>query len=205
MRVSRGAAPCVVDDWLARVGATERLALVEPILAVSPSDAEALRVVHHALSVPEARARAALILEQVAEAPKTPQRAGCDRSVVGRVNDAPELAAARSRWLMQLLETKSDAAGGSAAPALRGAEAAPGEEELWRSPNRWRVASTSRVRSSKHTRAPSSEILPAETADSLGRRMVEFHEDGSTMPSVFVHLLERVITLCPAAEWAFNA
>jgi len=37
--------------------ANEALALVEPILAANPSDSEALRVVHQALSVPESPGR----------------------------------------------------------------------------------------------------------------------------------------------------
>ncbi|HEY4106281.1 MAG TPA: tetratricopeptide repeat protein, partial [Polyangiaceae bacterium] len=70
--------------------AKEALALVEPILAVNPSDAEALRVVHHALSVPEARARAAVILEQVAEGSEDPSaRADVIVALLAVSNDAP--------------------------------------------------------------------------------------------------------------------
>jgi tetratricopeptide (TPR) repeat protein len=179
--------------------------LVEPILAVNPSDAEALRVVHHALSVPEARAGAAAILERVAEGSEDPAaRADVIEALLAVSNDAPELAAARSRWLMQLLETKSDAPEEALRLALRGAEAAPGEEELW--------AFAEQMARRLDQPAPVAEAyaraidrdLPAEIADSLGRRMVEFHEEWFDDSERVVHLLERVISLCPAAEWAFD-
>lgn len=185
--------------------ASEALALVEPILAVNPSDAEALRVVHHALSVPDARARAAEILERVAEGADDPSaRADVIEALLAVSNDAPELAAARSRWLMQLLETKSDAPEEALRLALRGAEAAPGEEELW--------AFAEQMARRLDQPAPVAEAyaraierdLPAEIADSLGRRVVEFHEEWFDDAERVVHLLERVIALCPAAEWAFD-
>ncbi|HWZ91450.1 MAG TPA: hypothetical protein VNW92_21460, partial [Polyangiaceae bacterium] len=185
--------------------AKEALALVEPILAVNPSDAEALRVVHHALSVPEARARAAVILEQVAEGSEDPAaRADVIEALLAVSNDAPELAAARSRWLMQLLETKSDAPEEALRLALRGAEAAPAEEELWAFAEQMarRLDQPGPV-AEAYARAIERD-LPADTADSLGRRMVEFHEEWFEDSERVVHLLERVIVLCPAAEWAFD-
>jgi golgin subfamily B member 1 len=185
--------------------AKEALALVEPILAVNPSDAEALRVVHHALSVPEARARAAAILEQVAEGSEDPSaRADVIEALLAVSNDAPELAAARSRWLMQLLETKTDAPEEALRLALRGAEAAPGEEELWAFAEQMarRLDQPASV-AEAYARAIERD-LPADTADSLGRRMVEFHEEWFEDTERVVHLLERVIALCPAAEWAFD-
>ena len=185
--------------------AKEALALVEPILAVNPSDADALRVVHHALSVPEARAGAALILERVAEGSDDPAaRADVIEALLAISNDAPELAAARTRWLMQLLETKSDAPEEALRLALRGAEAAPGEEELWAFAEQMarRLDQPGPV-AEAYARAIDRD-LPAETADSLGRRMVEFHEEWFEDSERVVHLLERVIALCPAAEWAFD-
>ncbi len=185
--------------------AKEALALVEPILAVNPSDAEALRVVHHALSVPEARARAAAILEQVAEGSEDPAaRADVIEALLAVSNDAPELAAARSRWLRQLLETKTDAPEEALRLALRGAEAAPAEEELWAFAEQMarRLDQPGPV-AEAYARAIERD-LPAETADSLGRRMVEFHEEWFEDSERVVHLLERVIALCPAAEWAFD-
>ncbi len=185
--------------------AKEALALVEPILAVNPSDAEALRVVHHALSVPDARARAAAILEQVAEGSEDPAaRADVIEALLAVSNDAPELAAARSRWLMQLLETKTDAPEEALRLALRGAEAAPAEEQLW--------AFAEEMARRLDQPAPLAEAyartierdLPAEIADSLGRKIVEFHEEWFDDSERVVHLLERIITLCPAAEWAFD-
>ncbi|MEI9950773.1 MAG: tetratricopeptide repeat protein [Pseudomonadota bacterium] len=185
--------------------ASEALALVEPILAVNPSDAEALRVVHQALSVPESRARAAAILERVAEGSEDPvARADVIEALLAVSNDAPELAAARSRWLMQLLETKTDVPEEALRLALRGAEAAPGEEQLWEFAEQMarRLDQPGPV-AEAYTRAIERE-LPADVADSLGRKVVEFHEEWFDDSERVVHLLERVTALCPAAEWAFD-
>ncbi|MES1178928.1 MAG: tetratricopeptide repeat protein [Myxococcales bacterium] len=185
--------------------AKEALALVEPILAVNPSDAEALRVVHHALSVPEARARAALILEQVAEGSEDPAaRADVIEALLAVSNDAPELAAARSRWLMQLLETKTDAPEEALRLALRGAEAAPAEEQLWAFAEEMaRRLDQPGPLAEAYARTIERE-LPADVADSLGRKIVEFHEEWFDDSERVVHLLERIIALCPAAGWAFD-
>ncbi len=185
--------------------AREALALVEPILALNPSDAEALRVVHQALSVPESRAGAAAILERVAEGSEDPSaRADVIEALLAVSNDAPELAAARSRWLTQLLETKTDVPEEALRLALRGAEAAPGEQQLWEFAEQMarRLDQPGPV-AEAYTRAIERE-LAAEVADSLGRRVVEFHEEWFDDPEQVVHLLERVTALCPAAEWAFD-
>ena len=185
--------------------AAEALALVEPILAANPSDAEALRVVHQALSVPESRAQAAAILERVAEGSEDPAaRADVIEALLAVSNDAPELAAARSRWLMQLLETKTDVPEEALRLALRGAEAAPGEEQLWEFAEQMarRLDQPGPV-AEAYTRTIERD-LPAEIADSLGRKVVEFHEEWFDDSERVVHLLERVTALCPAAEWAFD-
>ena len=185
--------------------AKDALALVEPILAVNPSDAEALKVVHLALSVPESRAQAAAILERVAEGSEDPSaRADVIEALLAVSNDAPELTEARSRWLMQLLETKTDVPEEALRLALRGAEAAPGEGQLWEFAEQMarRLDQPGPV-AEAYTRAIERD-LPAEIADSLGRKVVEFHEEWFDDSERVVHLLERVTALCPAAEWAFD-
>lgn len=185
--------------------AKEALALVEPILSSNPSDAEALRVLHLALSVPDARARAAAILERVAEGSDDPSaRADVIEALLAVSNDAPELADERSRWLLQLLETKSDAPEEGLRLALRGAEAAPAEQRLWEFAEEMarRLDQPAPV-AEAYGRAIERQ-LPPEIADSLGRRVVEFQEEWFDEPDRVVQLLERVIELCPGAEWAFD-
>ena len=178
---------------------------MEPILALNPSDAEALRVVHQALSVPEARARAAAVLEQVAEGSEDPAaRADVIEALLAVANEAPELAAARSRWLMQLLETKTDAPEEALRLALRGAEAAPSEEQLWEFAEAMaRRLDQPQPLSEAYARTIERDLAP-DIANSLGRKIVEFHEEWFDDPERVVHLLERVVALCPAAEWAFD-
>ncbi len=183
----------------------QALALIERVLFENPSDPDALRLVHQALSVPETRASAAAILEQVAERSEDPAaRADVIEALLLVSNDAPELAAARSRWLMQLLETKADVPEEALKLALRGAEAAPAEQQLWAFAEQMaRRLDQPALVAEAYARAI-ERALPAEVADSLGRTMVEFQEEWFDEPERVVRLLERVLTLCPAADWAFG-
>ncbi len=185
--------------------AEEALNLVERVSLANPNDPDALRLLHRALAVPAARARAAAILEQVAERSDDPAaRADVIEALLQVSNDAPELSAARSRWLMKLLDTKADAPEEALRLALRGAEAAPGESQLWAFAEQMaRRLDQPALVAEAYARAI-DRTLPADVADSLGRNMVEFHEEWFDEPERVVRLLERVLTLCPAATWAFD-
>ncbi|HYQ17411.1 MAG TPA: hypothetical protein VEQ58_16675, partial [Polyangiaceae bacterium] len=108
------------------------LSLAESVLEKQPSDADALRIVHQALGIAATRTRAAMLLERMAEGAEDPDaRADVIEALLAVAAAAPELAEARSRWMRQLLDTKLDQPEEALKLALRGAEAAPGEEELW--------------------------------------------------------------------------
>lgn len=183
----------------------DALELVTPILEKNPSDTEALRVVYHALTAPESRARAAAVLERVAEASEDPAaRADVIEALLAASAEAPELAEAHSRWLKQLLETKTDEPEEALRLSLRGAEAAPGEDELWNVAEQMaRKLDQPGPVAEAYSRAIERKLAP-EVADSLGRRMVEFYEEWFDDAERVVQLLQRVLDLCPSATWAFE-
>ncbi len=183
----------------------EAVEMCVPILEKTPGESEALRLLHRALSVPEARARAAELLERVAEAAgDAATRADVIEALLAVTADAPELAAARSRWLTQLLKTKEDEPENAMRVALRGAEAAPSEEELWNVAEEMaRRLNNPNPVAEAYEHILERKLSP-ELADTLGRRMVEFHEEWFDNPERVIKLLERILDLSPGATWAFD-
>lgn len=184
---------------------SEALAMVRPIVAANPSDMDALRIVHRALALAETRAEAAQLLEQAAEAFEDPaRRADVMEALLAVSAEAPELSAARNRWLTQLLETKVDAPEEALRIALRGAEAAPAELGLWKAAESMaRRLDAPNAVVDAYTRAFERSLPPA-VAEELGQRMVEFYGEWFDEPERVVHMLQRVLELCPTASWAFD-
>jgi tetratricopeptide (TPR) repeat protein len=183
----------------------EALDLVRPLIRRTPSDLDVLRIVHRALALPETRADAALLLEQAAEAFDEPaRRADVIEALLAVSAEAPELSQARSRWLTQLLETKSDAPEEAMRIALRGAEAAPAEIELWKvaeQMSRRLENPTPVVEAYQHA---FERTLPPDVASELGERMVEFFGEWFDEPERVIQMLQRILELSPSADWAFD-
>jgi len=181
------------------------LDLAENVLQTQPSDADALRVVHQALGVAVTRARAAMLLERMAEGAEDPDaRADVIEALLAVAAAAPELAEARSRWMRQLLDTKLDQPEEALKLALRGAEAAPGEEELWSVAEEMaRKLNRPEPVAQAYARTIERELTPG-VADVVGRRVVEFQEEWFDDGERVISLLSRVLSLCPAADWAFD-
>jgi tetratricopeptide (TPR) repeat protein len=185
--------------------AEEALALVRPIIAASPSDMDALRIVHRALALPETRAQAAELLERAADAFEDPaRRADVIEALLAVSAEAPDLSAARSRWLTQLLETKADQPEEALRISLRGAEAAPGELELWKVAEQMaRRLDNPHPVVDAYTHAFERTLSP-EIAEELGQRMVEFYGEWFDEPERVVGMLQRILELSPTAGWAFD-
>jgi tetratricopeptide (TPR) repeat protein len=181
------------------------LDLAENVLQTQPSDADALRVVHQALGVAVTRARAAMLLERMAEGAEDPDaRADVIEALLAVAAAAPELAEARSRWMRQLLDTKLDQPEEALKLALRGAEAAPGEEELWGVAEEMaRKLNRPEPVAQAYARTIERELTPG-VAEVVGRRVVEFQEEWFDDGERVIALLSRVLSLCPAADWAFD-
>jgi tetratricopeptide (TPR) repeat protein len=183
----------------------EALEVIEPVLEANPGELGALRIVHHALEAPECRARAAALLERIASASDDRvSRAEVIEALLAVSAQAPELARARTGWLLQLLKTKTNQPEEALALSLKGAEAAPDAEELWDiALDMSRRLNDPQPLAEAYERAIERE-LPAELADTLGRRMVEFLEEWFDDADRVMRLLDRILTLCPTADWAFD-
>jgi tetratricopeptide (TPR) repeat protein len=181
------------------------LDLAESVLARQPSDADALRIVHQALGAPKARSRAALLLEKMAEGEGDAEaRADVIEALLAVSASDPELAEARARWMRQLLDTKLDVPEEALRLALRGAQASPGEEELWSVAEEMaRKLDQPGPVAEAYARTIERE-LPPEVANVVGRRLVEFNEEWFDDPERVIGLLSRVLSLCPEADWAFE-
>lgn len=181
------------------------LELAESVLSKHPSDADALRIVHQALGAAPTRTRAAMLLERMAEGSEDPDaRADVIEALLAVAAADPELAEARSRWMRQLLDTKLDQPEEALKLALRGAEAAPGEEELWGvAEDMARKLNQPEQVSEAYTRTIERDLPPA-IAESVGRRVVEFQEEWFDDGERVIALLSRVLLLCPTADWAFD-
>lgn len=181
------------------------LDLAESVLAKQASDADALRIVHQALGAPATRARAAMLLERMAEGSDDPDaRADVIEALLAVAAADPELAEARSRWMRQLLDTKLDEPEEALKLALRGAEAAPGEEELWGVAEEMaRKLNRPDPVAQAYARTIERELSP-EVAENVGRRVVEFQEEWFDDGERVIVLLSRVLLLAPSADWAFD-
>ncbi|HTU57705.1 MAG TPA: hypothetical protein VMF89_04710, partial [Polyangiales bacterium] len=195
-----------IANLLLDLGQPERaLELARPLIATFPSDKEVLRVVHRALPLPATRAEAASLLELAAERFEDPaRRADVIEALLAVSADVPELSAARSRWLTQLLETKSDEPEEALRIALRGADAAPAEYELWRLAEQMARKLDNPQPVVEAYAHIFERQLSAELANELGQRRVEFYGEWFDEPQAVVAMLERVLALCPEAEWAFD-
>jgi len=183
----------------------EALEAVAPVLEANPGDLEALRIVHQTFDVPECRARASQLLEKIASvSDDRVGRAEVIEALLAVSAEAPELARARTRWLTQLLRTKQDQPAEALRLALQGAEASPEETELWDTAHEMarKLGDPSAVAEAYERTL--ERPLAAEVAGAMGLRMVEFFEEWFDDPDRVHAVLDRVLLLSPAAEWAFD-
>jgi len=127
--------------------------------------------------------------------------------ILGRLLDAPAGdAAARRGWFERLAALERDRGNLDAALAIaiRAAREMPGVPELWD-----RAEELTRARGRpEDVAALYDEVfvsdLGKEAASSLGERAVQFFEEWFEDPGRVVKILERVLDLDPAADWAFD-
>lgn len=170
-----------------------------------PANADALSLVRRALDFPESRAQAAKYLENAADVfEDKEERAKVLEQLLALSEEKSELRDARARWLKGLLAIRSDDPQGSLEVALRAAEADPGDDELWVAAERFaRKLNQPDAVALAYSRVIARELGP-ELAETLGRRVVEFHEEWFEDNERVVTLLRRVLELSPTATWAFD-
>ena len=132
---------------------------------------------HRTFDHPECRARAAEILERIAQvSDDRVSRSEVIEALLAVSAEAPELARVRTRWLTQFLRTKQDQPAEAQRLALQGAEAAPEETELWDISHETARKLGDPARVAEAYERAIERALPPAVADELGRRRVEFLE-----------------------------
>jgi tetratricopeptide (TPR) repeat protein len=182
----------------------EALEPIEAVLASAPDDAEALALASRLLVRPDTRGPACALLERACDATAD---LGIRRIILERLLDAASVPEdLRLGWhtrLSDLLENvgQKDAA---LAAALRAAREMPGTFALWD-----RAEALARESSRPDDVAALYEDalarpLPPEQAIALGERAVQFYEEWFEDSAHIVRVLERVLAIDPAADWAFD-
>ena len=181
------------------------LEVAEGILDTSPTDAEALQIVHRLLGLPKLRASAATVLERAAEGADDAQaRATVLETLLAMEAEGSDLIESRRRWYERLLDCRADDEEASLEIAIRGALEHPAAETLWAEAERFARRLDRPGPVADAYAAALEQDLPSELAEEVGRRMVEFHEEWFEDPERVVVLLERVLKLSPGAGWAFD-
>jgi golgin subfamily B member 1 len=207
-----GPARAAIDLEIAQVllsrpgGAREALASLRAVLAESPGDSTALGLAAQLLMNRVTRTEAVRILEQACEATDdAPARA----QILGRLLDAPaddEDTSTRHKWYERLCDLQRDAGDleGALATSIRAARETPQVAALWE-----RAEAVARKLSRPDDVAALyaevlARALPRDEALAMGERAVQFYEEWFEDPGRVVRILERVLEIDPAADWAFD-
>jgi golgin subfamily B member 1 len=187
--------------------ADEALVPVDSVLKSAPQDEAALALAAQLLGLPKAHDQAIAILERAEAAAEEPnQRAKILRHLLDSRADPPDPQDLRKRWYERLLdlyrgEGRLDLA---LATALNAVEELPVVDSLLdRAEELARELERPGEVAELYHRALAQE-LPRESALTLGRRAVAFHEEWFEDSAGVVRILERVLEIDLGASWAFD-
>ncbi len=178
---------------------------IEPLIAEHPSDPNVLSVVRSALEIPEARSRAVEMMRRVVAAIAEPTaQAEVLESLLEVTTGAVGFDSARAQWTLMLLDIRPDSDDLSLTVVLREALKMKEQDDLWDRAEKIsrRLGSPEAVISSYQQALDDTDS--AESAERIGRRLVEFQEEWSDDPSTTLPLLQRIFERCGEAVWAFD-
>ena len=185
--------------------AVEALDRIEPVIAEHPADPNVLAVVRSALEVPEARARAAELLQRVVVAVADPaEQAEVLESLLEVTHGATGFDSARAQWTLMLLDIRPDSDETSLVVVLREALRMKGQDDLWDRAEKIarRLGDPSAVLAAYRQALDESDA--PDLAEQVGRRLVEFQEEWSEDLTDTLPLLQRIFERCKDAIWAFD-
>jgi len=184
----------------------DSLASLRAVLAEAPSDPTARALAAQLLAHRNTRADAIVMLELACEASDD---VDARAQILTRLLDAPadaDDAAARRGWFERLCDLQRDQGNLEAAlgTALRAAREMPDVPPLWD-----RIEEIARsLRRPDEVAALYEEVLARslgrDQALSIGERAVQFYEEWFEESGRVARILERVLELDPAADWAFD-
>lgn len=192
---------------LGRGKAAQAVELLESRLSDDPTDGEALALALHAASTPEAAEAAGGLVERVSAGLEPARRAQQLEALLAAAPTSPR----RRAWLEDLLACVEGER--AAQVAVRLAEEAPEEDELWDgAEQRARDlgsaegigAAYRRVLEALAARAAADEAIDVDAAERLGRRAVDWQEEWFQDEDAAGALLLATLRAVPGAMWAFE-
>ena len=184
----------------------DALEALRPVLQETPSDPSARALASQLLAHRATRSGAIAMLEQACDASED---ADVKEQILTRLLDAPNDAddsSARRGWFERLCDQLRGRGDDEAALAiaLRATREMPEVPPLWD-----RAEELARVlKRADEVAALYGEVLARslsrDQALSIGERAVQFYEEWFEDPARVVRILERVLELDPAADWAFD-
>jgi tetratricopeptide (TPR) repeat protein len=206
---ARTSLDCAIADLLVtRTGRwQEALASLEPVLAEAPGDPDALAVAARALAHPAAHSSAVGLLERAAD---TTEDAAVEQQILRSLLDAPpelEDSSRRRGWIERLIELQygSGRRADALATAIDAVRETPDEPALW---DRTESLAREVGGAGADVAALYEEMLDRSAAGSqavgLAERAVQFYQEWFEDSAPLVRVLERVLALDPAPEWAFD-
>ncbi len=184
----------------------DALDALRPVLQETPSDPSARALASQLLAHRATRSGAIAMLEQACDASDDE---GAKEQILTRLLDAPndsDDSSARRGWFERLCDQLRSRGDDEAALAiaLRATREMPEVPPLWD-----RAEELARVlKRADEVAALYGEVLARslsrDQALSIGERAVQFYEEWFEDPARVVRILERVLELDPAADWAFD-
>jgi thioredoxin-like negative regulator of GroEL len=184
----------------------EALDSLQVVLRDAPSDPSARALAAQLLAHRGTRDNAIAMLEQACEGSSDPDVRG---EVLGHLLNAPADPSdgdARRRWFEKLCDLRREQGDveGALATAIRAAGELPDTEAFWDRAEELARA----VGRPDDVAALYEDVLSRSLAlrhvSTIGERAVQFYEEWFEDPSRVARVLERVLELDPAADWAFD-
>jgi tetratricopeptide (TPR) repeat protein len=175
------------------------------LLDEAADDADAIALISRLIRVPSERDQAVAALEKArSKAENGDARALILSTLVGE--EAAGSVDERSDWFDQLVKIQREQGKGEAAllTALRALDEHPNAFKLWDTAEELaRELKTPGGVADAYLAVIGKKLLPDEAME-LGQRAVSFHEEWFDDAARIVNVLERVLTIDPAADWAFD-
>jgi tetratricopeptide (TPR) repeat protein len=210
---AEGTARTALDCEIAQVLVTrtgqwqEALASLEAVLADAPGDPDALAVAVRVLVHPSAHSTAVGLLERAAEATDD---AGTERQILTALLDVPtefDGSSRRRPWFERLIDLQRNTGSCTAAlaTAIDAVREMPDDHALWDGAE---ALAREVGGAGAEVAALYEEMLDRSDAGSpaagLAERAVQFYQEWFEDAAPLVRVLERVLALDPAPEWAFD-
>lgn len=183
----------------------EAMDLVEPLVEQNPGDADLLTIVQQGLAHPATQQRSVALIERIAENSEDVEaQATMFETLLGISAGQAGFSGARGRWYRRLVAYRSDTPEVALEMALRGAEELAEDYELWTEAEQLaRQVGTPQPVVDAYSRTLGGVKSP-ESAEALGKRLVEFYEEWFEEPQRVLDLLETVRQASPGVGWAFH-